>query len=150
MILDAVNIDDPRHAARRRLPKSVYEYVAGGAYQELTLGRNRADLDALAIHVTTMRDVSALSTRTSVLGGTAAIPLFLGPVGMAGLTWPNGEILAAQAAEAFGAPFCLSTFSIASIEDVAAATAQPFWSQLYMMQQRSVNESLIHRADAAG
>ena len=150
MTLDAVNIDDLRRAARRRLPKSVYEYVAGGAYQELTLGRNRADLDALAIHGTTMRDVSTLSARTNILGETAAIPLVLGPIGMAGLTWPNGEILAAQAAEAFGVPFCLSTFSIASIEDVAAATAQPFWSQLYMMQQRGVNESLIHRADQAG
>ena len=150
MTLDAVNIDDLRRAARRRLPKSVYEYVAGGAYQELTLGRNRADLDALAIHGTTMRDVSTLSTRASVMGEPAAIPLVLGPVGMVGLTWPNGEILAAQSAEAFGVPFCLSTFSIASIEDVAAATTRPFWSQLYMMKQRGVNESLIRRADEAG
>ena len=150
MTLDTVNIDDLRRVARRRLPKSVYEYVAGAAYQELTLSRNRADLDALAIHGTTMRDVSILSTRTSVMGEAAAIPLVLGPVGMAGLTWPNGEILVARAAEAFGVPFCLSTFSIASIEDVAAATTRPFWSQLYMMKQASVNENLIRRADEAG
>ena len=148
--MDAINIDAFRLTARRKLPKAIYDYVEGGAYQELTLGRNRADLDALAIHGSVMRDVTNLSTRAAIAGDTATIPLVLGPVGMAGLTWPNGEILAARAAEAFGVPFCLSTFSIASIEDVAAATSRPFWSQLYMMKQRSVNESLIHRADKAG
>ena len=148
--MNAVNIDDLRRAARRRLPKAVYDYVAGGAYAELTLDRNRADLDALALNETVMRDVSTLSTATRMLGDRASIPLALGPVGMAGLTWPSGEIAAARAAEAFGVPFCLSTFSIASIEDVGAATNAPFWSQLYMMKQQSVNESLIRRADAAG
>ena len=146
----AVNIDDLRRAARRRLPKSIYEYIAGGAYNELTLARNRADLDALALRGTTMRDVSTLSTATTMAGDRAAMPLAIGPVGMAGLTWPNGEVLAARAAEAFGVPFCLSSFSIASIEDVAATTTRPFWSQLYMMKQQAVNESLIARADAAG
>ena len=148
--MNAVNIDDLRRSALRRLPKAVYDYVAGGAYAELTLHRNRADLDALALNETVMRDVSTLSTATTMAGDRASMPLALGPVGMAGLTWPNGEIAAARAAEAFGVPFCLSTFSIASIEDVAAAVTQSFWSQLYMMKQPAVNESLIHRADAVG
>lgn len=148
--MDAVNIDDLRRVARRRLPKPVYDYVAGGSYRQLTLARNRADLDALVFSGTNMTDVSDLKTLTSLVGDPASMPLALAPVGMVGLTWPNGEIHAAQAAEAAGLPFCLSGFSIASIEDVAAATTQPFWSQLYMMRQQVVNESLIRRADAAG
>jgi L-lactate dehydrogenase (cytochrome) len=128
----------------------VFEYVDGGAYTELTLGRNRADLDALAINESVMRDVSSLTTASTMLGEPVAMPLGLGPVGMAGLTWPNGEIEAAQVAEALGVPFCLSGFSIASIEDVAKATARPFWSQLYMMRSQAVNESLIGRAERAG
>jgi L-lactate dehydrogenase (cytochrome) len=145
-----VNVDDLRRVAKRRLPKAVFEYVEGGSYTELTLRRNRADLDALALHETVMRDVSKLSTATTVLGEPFAMPLGIGPVGMAGLTWPNGEIAAAKVAEAMNIPFCLSGFSIASIEDVAAARTRPFWSQLYMMNQPEVNESLIRRADVAG
>lgn len=148
--MDAVNIDDLRRMARRRLPRPVYDYVAGGSYRELTLARNRADLDALVFAGNNMTDVSEPRTLTSLVGDPASMPLALAPVGMAGLTWPNGEILAAQEAEKFGVPFCLSGFSIASIEDVAVATTRPFWSQLYMMRQQAVNESLIRRADAAG
>ena len=129
---------------------SIDDYVAGGAYRELTLARNRADLDALIFRVTTMSDVSSLNTATTLAGDPASMPLVLAPVGMAGITWPIGEIAAACAAEVFGIPFCLSTFSMASIEDVAAATIWPFWSQLYMMRQCDVNGSLIARADAAG
>ena len=129
---------------------SIDDYVAGGAYRELTLARNRADLDALIFRVTTMSDVSSLNTATTLAGDPASMPLVLAPVGMAGITWPIGEIAAACAAEVFGIPFCLSTFSMASIEDVAAATIWPFWSQLYMMRQCDVNASLIARADAAG
>ena len=82
-----------------------------------------------------MRDVSKLSTATTILGESYAMPLGIGPVGMAGLAWPNGEIAAAKVAEAVNIPFCLSGFSIASIEDVAEARATPFWSQLYMMNE---------------
>ncbi|QXQ06162.1 alpha-hydroxy-acid oxidizing protein [Sphingosinicellaceae bacterium] len=148
--MDAINIDDLRRTAQSRLPKPVYEYVAGGSYRELTLARNRADLDALTFSGTTMNDVSHIKTATSLAGDAASMPLALAPVGMVGIVWPDGELLAARAAEAAGLPFCLSGFSIASIEDVAAATTRPFWSQLYMMKQRSVNENLIRRADAAG
>ncbi|QXQ07331.1 alpha-hydroxy-acid oxidizing protein [Sphingosinicellaceae bacterium] len=145
-----INLEDFRRIARRKLPRAVFEYIDGGSYSELTLGRNRTDLDALAIHGAVMRDVSELSIQTTLAGDQASMPFALAPVGMAGLAWPDGEIGAARAAEAFGVPFCLSTFSIASIEDVAAAVERPFWSQLYMMKQQSVNESLIHRALDAG
>ncbi len=148
--MDAVNIDDLRKVAKRRLPKAVYEYVAGGSYRELTVARNRADLDRLAFAPNNMVDVRQQNTATTMLGDPAAFPLALAPVGMVGLTWPDGELHAARAAEAAGVPFCLSGFSIASIEDVAAVRKTPFWSQLYMMQQMEVNEHLIARAAAAG
>lgn len=148
--MEAINIDDLRRVAKRRLPKPIYEYVTGGSYREVTLARNRADLDALTFSGSNMNDVSQQNTATTLLGDPAAFPLALAPVGMVGITWPNGEIHAAQAAEAAGLPFCLSGFSIASIEDVAAATTRPFWSQLYMMNDMTVNEHLIDRAAAAG
>ena len=148
--MKVVSINDLRRIAKRRPLKAIYDYVAGGVYRELTLARNRADLATLIFRGTTMSDVSTLNTATTLEGDPASMPLALAPVGMAGITWPNSEIAAACAAEAFGIPFCLSTFSIASIKDVAAATTWPFWSQLYMMRQRGVNSSLIARADAAG
>lgn len=145
-----VTIGDLRERARRRLPKAVFQYVDGGSFDELTLGRNRADLDALALNQQVMVDVSRLATTTTMVGDRAAMPLALGPVGMCGLTWPNGEIAAARVAEAMGLPFCLSLFSINSMEDVAAAIRVPFWQQLYMVRDKAVNEHVIGRAVAAG
>lgn len=145
-----VNIADLRKRARRRLPRAVFQYVDGGSYNELTLCRNRADLEALALYGRVMQDVSHLNTATTLLGDPASIPMAIAPTGMAGLTWPRGESETAKAAEAFGIPYCLSTFSIDSIEDVAAAIRRPFWAQLYLMDEQRVNESVIHRADAAG
>ena len=145
-----VNIGDLRERARRRLPQAVFQYVDGGSFDELTLGRNRADLDALALNQQVMVDVSRLNTATTLVGDKAAMPLALAPVGMCGLTWPNGEIAAAKVAEAMGLPFCLSLFSINSMEDVAAAIKVPFWQQLYMVRDKAVNEHVIGRAVAAG
>jgi L-lactate dehydrogenase (cytochrome) len=145
-----VNIEDLRRRARRRLPKAVFQYLDGGAYDELTLRRNRADLDALALNQHVMVDVSKLDTAATMVGDRASMPMAMGPVGMCGLMWPNGEIEAARAAEAFGIPFCLSLFSIASMEDVAAAIKAPFWQQLYLMRDPAVNEHVIGRAAAAG
>jgi L-lactate dehydrogenase (cytochrome) len=145
-----VNIADLRARARRRLPKAVFQYIDGGSFDEITLRRNRADLDALALNGHVMNDVSNLTTTTTLLGDKASIPLAVAPAGMAGLAWPNGEVATAKAAEAFGIPYCLSTFSIDSIEDVAAAITRPFWAQLYLMTDQRVNESVIGRANAAG
>jgi L-lactate dehydrogenase (cytochrome) len=136
--------------ARERLPATLFDYVHGGAGQQITLRRNVADLRALALHQHVLRDVSQRPLATTMVGEAATIPLAIGPTGLAGLTWPNGECEAARAAAEFGVPYCLSTMSISSIEDVAAATGKPFWFQLYLMKQRSVNESLMRRAQAAG
>jgi len=88
--------------------------------------------------------------RTTIVGQSARIPVALGPIGFAGVVYPQGEIHAAKAAEAFGVSFCLSTFSISSIEEVAASMSKPFLFQLYLFKDRGVNATLIQRAAQAG
>jgi L-lactate dehydrogenase (cytochrome) len=144
------SIFDLEAMAKKRLPAVIFDYVHGGAEQELTVQRNLDDMKALALRQHDMRDVSDRNTAVSMVGEPARIPLAIGPTGLAGLTWANGECEEAKAAESFGVPYCLSTMSICSIEDVAKATRKPFWFQLYLMKKREVNESLIRRAHDAG
>jgi len=144
------SVFDLEARARKRLPKVIFDYVRGGSYEEITLRRNRDDLRALALRQRDLCDVSNRDTTGSMLGERTALPLAIAPTGLAGLAWANGECVAAQAAEAFGIPFCLSTMSICSIEDVAGACRKPFWFQLYLMKQREINERLIGRAHEAG
>ncbi len=143
------SIDDLRKMARRRIPRAIFDYADGGSYQERTLRANAADLDALSFRQRVMVDVSSTSLATTVLGTGISMPLAIAPTGLAGLFHADGEILGARAAAAFGIPFCLSTMSICSIEDVRAATNQPFWFQQYLMRDRGFNHSLIERAIAA-
>lgn len=142
--------EDLRACARRRLPRALFDYADGGAGDELTLDRNRADLDRMAFRQRVMVDVSRLSLATTLAGCGATLPVAIAPTGMAGWFRGNGEILGARAAQAFGVPFCLSTMSVCSIEDVRAAVSAPFWFQLYLMRDRGFNAALIERARAAG
>jgi len=142
-------IEDLRVLARRRVPKAFFDYADGGSYTESTLRANRADLEAIRLRQRVMVDVSKRSLETSILGETAAAPIILAPVGLTGMQHGDGEILAAQAAEAAGIPYTLSTMSICSIEDVAAATAKPFWFQLYVIRDRGFTKDILARAQAA-
>jgi L-lactate dehydrogenase (cytochrome) len=142
-------IDDLRKMARRRIPRAIFDYADGGSYQERTLRANAEDLDALSFRQRVMVDVSSTSLATTVLGTEISMPLAIAPTGLAGLFHADGEILGARAAAAFGIPFCLSTMSICSIEDVRAATDRPFWFQQYLMRDRGFNQALIERAIAA-
>jgi L-lactate dehydrogenase (cytochrome) len=144
-----LSVEDLRELARRRIPRAIFDYADGGAYEERTLRRNSADLDALSFRQRVMVDVSNISLATSFVGGAASMPLGIAPTGLAGLFHADGEILGARAAAACGIPFCLSTMSICSIEDVRAATQQPFWFQQYLMKDRGFNQELIDRATAA-
>jgi L-lactate dehydrogenase (cytochrome) len=144
-----LSIGDFRDLARRRIPRAIFDYADGGSYQELTLRRNTADLDALCLRQRVMVDVSAVPLATTLVGVAATMPLAIGPTGLAGFFHADGEILGARAAAAFGIPFCLSTMSICSIEDVRAASPQPFWFQQYLMRDRGFNQDLIDRAVAA-
>ncbi len=143
------SIFDLEDLAKRRLPAVIFDYVHGGSYEQVTLKRNLEDMRALALRQHDLRDVSNRNTAVAMVGDPARIPLAIGPTGLGGLTWANGEVEAAKAAKAFGVPYCLSTMSICSIEDVAQATGAPFWFQLYLMKTRSVNENLIRRAHEA-
>ena len=110
---------------------------------------NRADLEAIKLRQRILVDVSNRSTATTILGEPASLPLALAPIGLCGMQHGDGEILACRAAQAAGIPFTLSTMSICSIEDVAAAVDKPFWFQLYVMKDRGFVRALIERAAAA-
>jgi len=144
-----LNIDDLRELAKKRIPRAIFDYAAGGSYDERTLRRNAADLDAMTFRQRVMVDVSNVSLATTMAGTPVSMPLAIGPTGLAGLFCADGEILAARAAAACGIPYCMSTMSICSIEDVWAATGQPFWFQQYLMKDRGFNQELIDRAAAA-
>jgi L-lactate dehydrogenase (cytochrome) len=144
-----LSIGDLRELAKKRIPRAIFDYAAGGAYEERTLLRNTADLDSMTFRQRVMVDVSRVSLATTLLGTPVSMPLAIGPTGLAGLFHADGEILAAKAAAVCGIPYCMSTMSICSIEDVRAATEQPFWFQQYLMKDRGFNQELIDRAAAA-
>ncbi|MGE4280263.1 MAG: L-lactate dehydrogenase [Magnetospirillum sp.] len=141
---------DFRALARRRVPRAIFDYVDGGSYDELTLAANSRDLDSLRLRQRVMVDVSIRAKACRVAEAECSMPVVLAPTGLAGLVHARGEILAAQAAEAEGVPFCLSTVSICSMEEVAAATTKPFWFQLYFMKDRDFVGQLIARAAKIG
>jgi L-lactate dehydrogenase (cytochrome) len=145
----ANSIEDLRQEARRRVPRAIFEYADRGSYDELTFDRNLADLKAIEFRQRVMVDVSRQQLATTVLGETWSIPVGIGPTGLTGLFHANGEMLGARAAQNFGVPFCLSTMSICSIEDVAGFVGKPFWFQLYLMRDRGFNKELLDRALAA-
>jgi L-lactate dehydrogenase (cytochrome) len=144
------SLADLRELAKRRVPRAIFDYADRGSYDELTLQRNRRDLDALEFSQRVMRDLSATSIASTMLGEPVTMPLAIAPTGLCGLFYGDGEIHGARAAEAFGIPFCLSTMSICSIEDVRAAVHKPFWFQLYLMKDRAFSQELVDRASAAG
>lgn len=142
-------IEDLRILHRRKVPRAFFEYVDRGSYAEETLRANRADLERIKFRQKILVDVSARETATRILGEPAALPLVLAPIGLTGMQYGDGEIHACRAAVAAGIPFTLSTMSICSIEDVAAAVGKPFWFQLYVMRDRGFARALIERAIAA-
>jgi L-lactate dehydrogenase (cytochrome) len=141
---------DYRELARRRLPRQLFDYVDGGAYEESTMRANVSDLEDVLLRQVVMRDVSVREQSVEVLGQKLAFPVVLAPVGLAGMMAPRAEVQAARAAEAAGVPFVESTVSICSIEEVAKATSRPPWFQLYVMRDRSYAEDLMARARAVG
>jgi L-lactate dehydrogenase (cytochrome) len=141
---------DYRELARRRLPRQLFDYYDGGAYEEATMAANVADLSAIRLRQIVMRDVSRREQATEVLGQQLAFPVVLSPIGLAGMAAPRAEVQAARAAERAGIPFIESTVSICGIEEVAKSTSRPPWFQLYVMRDRSYAEDLMARAQAVG
>ena len=142
-------VEDLRKQMQRRVPRMFYDYCQSGSWTESTLEANETDLQAIKFRQRVAIDVSERSTAMKMLGQDVPMPVALAPTGLTGMQHADGEILAAQAAEAFGVPFTLSTMSICSIEDVAANTSKPFWFQLYVMRDRNFIRNLVERAKAA-
>jgi L-lactate dehydrogenase (cytochrome) len=145
----ATCVEDLRQAARRKIPKMFFDYAEAGSYAEETLRANRVDLQRIKLRQRVLIDVSHRDLSSTIVGHPVPLPLALGPVALTGMQHGNGEILACRAAHAAGIPFCLSTMSVCSIEDVAEAVDKPFWFQLYVMKDRGFVRSLIDRAAAA-
>jgi L-lactate dehydrogenase (cytochrome) len=141
---------DYRELARRRLPRQLFDYVDGGAYEEATMRANERDLERVLLRQRVMRDVSERGQEVEVLGQKLALPVILAPVGLAGMCARRAEVQAARAAEGAGTAFVESTVSICSIEEVAGATERPPWFQLYVMRDRGYAEDLMARAQAVG
>ena len=142
-------VDDLKKQMERRVPRMFYDYCESGSWTESTFNANETDLQDIKFRQRVAIDVSERSTAMTMLGEEVTMPVALAPTGLAGMQHADGEILAAQAAEAFGVPFTLSTMSICSIEDVAASTNRPFWFQLYVMRDRTFIRNLVERARAA-
>ena len=142
--------DDYRRMAERRLPRALFDYVDGAAGAETSLAGNTKDFARLKLKQRVMHDVSKLDSSTELFGARMSMPLALAPIGMGGMMRKRAEVQAVRAAEAVGVPFCLSTVSICSIEEVARAATKPFWFQLYMLKDRGAVRELLGRAKAAG
>ncbi len=141
-------VADYRDAAKRRLPKILFDYIDGGSYAEATLAANSADLARLTLRQRVLCDVSRLSMSTELFGQSIAMPIVLSPIGLAGLYARRGEVQAARAARTAGIPFCLSTMGLCAVEEVAPVT--PPWFQLYMTRDRGFMSDLLARVREAG
>lgn len=141
---------DYRNLAEKRLPRFLFDYIDGGAYDEATLRANIEDLRPLRLKQRVMRDVSVINTKVELLGEKWSFPTALAPIGMAGMMARRAELQAVRSADAFGIPFCLSTVGICSLEEVAKVAKRPFWFQLYMMRDRGAVVELLNRANAVG
>jgi len=141
---------DYRNAARRKLPRFLFDYIDGGAGAEQTLAANRADLSSVTLRQRVMQGVADVDLSTQWLGVASNLPVLIAPIGMAGMFARRGEVQGAQAAAKKGVPFILSTLSVCPIEEVAAASERPIWLQLYMLKDRGFMENMLARAKAAG
>ena len=143
------NIEDLRVIAQRRMLRTFYDYADSGSWTESTYRANQADFQSIKLRQRVAVNMEGRTTATTMVGIDVSMPVAIAPVGLTGMQHADGEIHAARAAEKAGIPFTLSTMSICSIEDVAAATTKPFWFQLYVMRDRDFIERLIDRAKAA-
>ncbi|WP_242139525.1 FMN-dependent L-lactate dehydrogenase LldD [Sphingomonas sp. TREG-RG-20F-R18-01] len=146
----AAAVLDYRAQARRRLPPFLFEYLDGGSYAEVTLRRNVAVLEQLALRQRVLTDVSAIDLTTTLFGAAQSLPVMLAPIGLAGMNARRGEVQAIRAANAAGIPFCLSTVSVCPLAEVAAAATAPFWFQLYMIRDRGLVRALLDEARQLG
>ena len=143
------NIDDLKRLYKRRVPRMFYDYAESGSWSEQTMRENTSDFELIRLRQRIATDMTGRTTSSQMIGEAVAMPVALAPVGLTGMQNADGEIKAARAAEQFGVPFCLSTMSICSIEDVAEHTSKPFWFQVYTLKDDDFMSRLFERARAA-
>ena len=145
-----LSIDDFRQGARRQLPRAIFDFIDGGAEDELTLRDNRQAFERIRLVPRVLTDVSALQTERELLGAPVKVPLVVAPMGSCMLAWPQADIAIARAAHAHGLVYTLSTMSTTSIERMARAVQGALWFQLYVLKDHDFNLQLIDRAQAHG
>jgi isopentenyl diphosphate isomerase/L-lactate dehydrogenase-like FMN-dependent dehydrogenase len=145
-----LNVFDYEELARQKLSPPFFDYIAGGADDEITLHRNREAFGRIELRPRALVDVSKVDLTTSVLGQAVEMPVLLAPVAVQRLAHPEGELATARAAAQAGTIMALSTMASASIEEVAAASEGPKWFQLYVHRDRNVSKRMVQRAEAAG
>jgi L-lactate dehydrogenase (cytochrome) len=143
------SIEDLKRLYESRVPRMFYDYAETGSWTEQTFSENTSDFNDIRFRQRVAVDMSNRSTRAQMIGQDVSMPVGLAPVGLTGMQCADGEIKAARAAEKFGVPFCLSTMSICSIEDVAENTEKPFWFQVYTLKDDDFMQRLFDRAKAA-
>jgi L-lactate dehydrogenase (cytochrome) len=141
---------DYREAARRRLPRFLFDYIDGGANDEQTMRANSTDIQNVTLRQRILRNVADLSLKTEFFGVEAAMPVMLAPVGLTGMYARRGEVQAARACENKGVPFIQSTVSVCSLEEISKSTTKPHWFQLYVLKDRGFMRNVLERAKAAG
>ena len=147
---DFFTLDDFERAACECLPHATYEYIAGGAADEVTLRWNHEALQRIRLRPRVLQDVSSIDTRVTIAGQELPFPILLAPVAYQRMLHPDGEVAVARGAGAAGATYVVSTASTASIEEIAAAATAPLWLQIYVQLDRGFTRDLIARAEAAG
>jgi L-lactate dehydrogenase (cytochrome) len=144
------SVAEYQRLAQHVLPKPIWDFIAGGSFDEVTLRANRRVLRQIGLRQRVMPETGTPSGATEIFGRTWSLPVAIGPTGFMGTVYPNAEIAAARSASAANVPFCLSTLSVCPLEEVAAASTNPIWMQIYFLKDREMTRALIERAKAAG
>jgi len=147
--MNAINIEDLRSLARKRLPRAVFEFIDGGSVDEITLRANREDFRALRLMPRVLTDIETRNQSVELFGKRYGSPIILAPTGLAGLLSRRGELRAVRAASRINVPYCLSTMATCSIEEIAAEVDVPNWFQLYVLRDRELTKAFIERARKA-
>ena len=150
MIDGPVNIYEYEALAKERLPKSEYDFIAGGATDEITLKRTRAVFDAIMLRPRMLVDISQPDLSTTILGQRVEFPILLDPAGNHGRAHRDGELATARAAGAMGTVMLLSSGSSYTLEEVAKAATGPIWFQQYLYRDRGLSKMMAQRAQVAG
>ncbi len=146
----AANIEDLRVLARRRLPRGIFDYIDGGAEDEITMARNSSAFQNYSFSPRVLRDVSQVDTSTTFLGHALKAPLLFSPTGFTRIAHSDGERAVARVASRHGLPYCLSTLSTRSIEDIARISHGPKWFQVYVWKDRELVKDMLNRAHSHG